>query len=300
MSFETFFIADAKFWLLAVVALSAALLQPVAAEEPHRHRRPAVSPILHHLPIPTRPRQYELVVARFDEELGWLKQVPTFWMVTVLNKGKPDVAALRENVEVIHCPQTNENGREGELIAAYIYQRWNSLAEYTAFCQGFPMEHNPQYIELLDQPALLSAVQPMSYIYKPGVTSAEAINLNKKQPLYRSEVISLRTLDSVYFRDDFIWVVAQQIAKNFSVPLGTNLMSYYLGSVGLPGWISEDQETGHFAYGGMIGVHKAKILQHHMEVYARISTSVNDFRWTGVLLERAWLMLFGGSDYRDP
>lgn len=231
---------------------------------------------------------------------SWIRQVPNFWVITVLNKGKPDVSAIRENMEVINCPQINENGREGELIAAYIYQRWNSLAEYTAFSQGFPMEHNPEYITLLQQPALLSAVQPMSYIYKPGVTSAEAIRLNKKHPLYRSEVISLRTLDSVYFRDDYIWLVAKWIAENFTVPLGTNLVNHYLSSVGLANWVPEEQEIGPFAYGGMIGVHKSKIMQHHQDVYARISTSVNDFRWTGVLLERTWLMIFGGSNYRDP
>ena len=261
------------------------------------------SPILNHLPIPTAKREFELVVTRYQEDLSlWLPSVPDFWFITVLNKGIPGSCPhnLRHSVEVLDCPQTDENGREGELIAAYIYQRWHTLAEYTAFCQGDPMEHHPEYITLLGQKALLSAVQPMSYIYKPGVTSSGAIEMHKRHPLYRSETFSLRTLDSVYFRDDYIWHVAQWCAQNFSVPTSTNLVSHYLGTVGLPNWIPAEQEIGNFAYGGMVGVHKSKILQHPQDVYARISTSVLAFRWTGVLLERCWLLLFGGRHYQDP
>lgn len=45
----------------------------------------------------------------------------------------------------------------------------------------------------------------------------------------------------------------------------------------------------------MVGVHKTKIMQHDRAVYARISTSVLDYRWTAVLLERCWLLLLVGQ-----
>ena len=289
--------------LLATVLLAASAASlPGKTEQGDHHRRKALpSPIVSHLPLPAIQREYELVVLRFSEDINsWVKQVPDFWYITVLNKGKADVLPFRqENMEIVNCPQTNENGREGELMAAFIYHRWHTLAEYTAFCQGNPLEHNPEYISLLQQRSLYSAVQPMSYIYKPGISNAGAIEMHKKHALFRSEVISLRTLDSVYFRDDYIWLVAQWIAANFTVPLGTNLVSHYLDTVGLQGWVPAEQETGAFAYGAMIGVHQSKIRQHSQVVYARISTSVNDFRWTGVVLERAWLMIFGGSLYKD-
>ena len=41
---------------------------------------------------PTRKQpnlQWELVVARFDEDLGWLAEVPELWNVTVYNKVMP-------------------------------------------------------------------------------------------------------------------------------------------------------------------------------------------------------------------
>lgn len=102
-----------------------------------------------------------------------------------------------------------------------------------------------------------------------------------------------------FCRDEFIWSVAKLVAENFQVPLGTNLVSHYFATVGLANWVPVDQEVGQFAYGGMIGVHRTNVLQHDRAVYARISTSVTQFRWTGVLLERCWLMLFGGAAIAD-
>lgn len=77
-----------------------------------------------------------------------------------------------------HCPQQNENGREGELMAAFIWQRWEMLADYTAFCQGDPFVHNPDYLQLLQQPTLLNRVQTMSYMYKEDVTDIDIIKMH--------------------------------------------------------------------------------------------------------------------------
>lgn len=105
-------------------------------------------------------------------------------------------------VDYYHCPQRNENGREGEqqLMAAFIWQRWQTLADYTAFCQGDPFVHNPDYLLLLQQPMLLNRVQTMSYMYKENVTDTDIIKLHQEHPLFRSETLSLRTLDCVYYR----------------------------------------------------------------------------------------------------
>ena len=100
-------------------------------------------------------------------------------------------------------------------------------------------------------------------------------------------------------RDGFIWAVTKMIADLLQVPLGTNLVSHYFSTLGLANWVPDEQEVGQFAYGGMVGVHKTKIMQHDRAVYAHISTSVLRFRWTVVLLERSWLMLFGGPAFSE-
>lgn len=96
-----------------------------------------------------------------------------------------------------------------------------------------------------------------------------------------------------------MWSMAGKMAKTFGVPLGSNLVIHYFALIGLPNWVPEEQEVGQFAYGAMLGVHKDNIMQHDRAVYARISTSVLEFRWTVVLLERCWLMLFGGASFSE-
>ena len=100
-------------------------------------------------------------------------------------------------------------------------------------------------------------------------------------------------------RDVDIWPIAERIAENFQVPAGTNLVSHYFSLIGLANWVPDEQEVGQFAYGAMMGVHKTKIMQHDRAVYARISASVLHFRWTVVLVERCWLMLFGGATFSE-
>ena len=60
-------------------------------------------------------------------------------------------------------------------MAAFIWQRWENLANYTAFCQDDPLVHNPEYLQLLQQPTLLNRLQTMSYLYKKHATDMNII-----------------------------------------------------------------------------------------------------------------------------
>lgn len=64
-------------------------------------------------------------------------------------------------------------------MAAYVWQRWETLANYTAFCQGDPFMHYPEYLQLLQQPELLNRLQTMSYIWRNEVTDADIIKLHQ-------------------------------------------------------------------------------------------------------------------------
>ena len=74
----------------------------------------------------------ELVVARYHEELNWLKRVPREFRVTIYDKSAaphPGAIAL-----------TNV-GREAHTYLHHIAARYDSLAEVTIFCQGKPFDH---------------------------------------------------------------------------------------------------------------------------------------------------------------
>lgn len=76
----------------------------------------------------------ELVVAHYREDLSWLRKRPTNLRVTVYDKypdapGGPDALPL-PNV-----------GREAHTYLHHLVSRYDTLAEWTIFCQGKPFDH---------------------------------------------------------------------------------------------------------------------------------------------------------------
>lgn len=76
----------------------------------------------------------ELVVARYTEDLAWLRKRPASLHVTVYDKSadgsaEPDALAL-PNV-----------GREAHTYLHHLVERYDTLAEWTIFCQGKPFDH---------------------------------------------------------------------------------------------------------------------------------------------------------------
>ena len=74
----------------------------------------------------------ELVVARYNENLNWLRRVPKQFRVTIYDKsGAAEPGAI----------QLSNVGREAHTYLWHIITRYDSLAEVTVFCQGKPFDH---------------------------------------------------------------------------------------------------------------------------------------------------------------
>ena len=74
----------------------------------------------------------ELVVARYQENLNWLRRVPRALRITVYDKSTapvPDAIAL-PNI-----------GREAHTYLHHIVTRYDTLCDFTVFCQGKPFDH---------------------------------------------------------------------------------------------------------------------------------------------------------------
>ncbi len=76
----------------------------------------------------------ELVVAHFTENLNWLRNVPTGLKTTIYTKGQADLAER----DAIPLPNI---GREAHTYLHHIVSQYDSLAEWTVFCQGKPFDH---------------------------------------------------------------------------------------------------------------------------------------------------------------
>ena len=75
----------------------------------------------------------ELVVARYTEDLAWLRKRPNNLTVTIYDKS-PDSSGE----QAIPLPNV---GREAHTYLHHIVSRYDSLAEWTVFCQGKPFDH---------------------------------------------------------------------------------------------------------------------------------------------------------------
>jgi hypothetical protein len=104
--------------------------------------------------------QLELVVARYQEDLAWLKRVPRDFRVTIYDKNEG------EHWEgSIPLPNL---GREAHTYLHHIIKRYESLADLTVFCQGKPFDHaydfRHQLIALAKDPGAVTDFRWMGHI----------------------------------------------------------------------------------------------------------------------------------------
>jgi hypothetical protein len=92
----------------------------------------------------------ELVVARYREDLAWLRRVPSAVRITVYDKsGEPSPHPALPNV-----------GNESHSYLHHIVSHWDRLAGVTVFAQGRPFDHVPDFHRLLRRIARGDLVVP--------------------------------------------------------------------------------------------------------------------------------------------
>jgi len=82
------------------------------------------------------PNAPELVVARYVEDLAWLRKRPENLHVTVYDKSGTDAAT--SGVTTLYLPNI---GREAHTYLHHLVSRYDTLADWTIFCQGKPFDH---------------------------------------------------------------------------------------------------------------------------------------------------------------
>ena len=229
----------------------------------------------------------ELVVARFNENLAWLHDVPKHICITVYNKGT-ELTALPKRTVVVQLPNI---GRESHTIALHCAAMRACIADYTVFAQGDPFKHSPYFLELLHNCSTELCCEPFSCKYLGDIPPSyiQAMSENRK---VRSEKVNLYTLDSMAFRDAGTQGFYERYLEVFNLARGQSVMHHFFTTLGLENHLEPNQESGLFAYGAIFGVDKAHILAHDESVFVNlIQLSIKD--WSiGYVIERSWLLLF--------
>ena len=83
---------------------------------------------------------FEIVIARYNEDLSWLENEFTNEKITIYNKGKDDIKVPPHlNYKIIKLPNL---GRESHTYLYHIINNYDNLAARTLFLQGDP--YDPQ------------------------------------------------------------------------------------------------------------------------------------------------------------
>lgn len=90
------------------------------------------------------PSKMTMVVARYNENLDWLKELP--WNYIVFNKGEDNLPKwIRNGTKLPNI------GREAHTYLTYIIDNYDNLPEYIIFVQGDPFEHTKKLIEKINR-----------------------------------------------------------------------------------------------------------------------------------------------------
>ena len=81
-----------------------------------------------------------LVVAKYREDVGWLKEVPPEMKVCVYDKS----GIKQEFPPEIKVEYIKNVGRDPHTFMYHITRHYHELDDYTCFAQGYPFDHCPK------------------------------------------------------------------------------------------------------------------------------------------------------------
>jgi hypothetical protein len=107
----------------------------------------------------------DLVIARYNEPLEWILLVPQDFRIHIYNKGAPidSAAVYARATRIVDCRNA---GRESESYLTHIIEHGPGSGPFTAFCQGDPFEHSPDFLDLLEAAGDWHDIQPLSWCWK--------------------------------------------------------------------------------------------------------------------------------------
>jgi hypothetical protein len=245
----------------------------------------------------------EIVVARYNEDLSWLKKIPKTIKITIYNKGNDDI-----DFPFIQLPNI---GRESHTYLYHIIQNYDNLAEQTIFCQGDSIFHSPDFLNLIKNRKYFEPIQPLSAFYWPqGNTPPNYFSnpplplLDKTQHLWiknnRVHVEYMdnefRTVYPFYYAEDYYVRLIENVKKLYNIDniLKFNVDRFRLKNVDL-------NELFPVCYAGLFAVSKDVIKQNSVDFYNNImSILIYDVRYLdnnkildhGLFLEKLWLLIF--------
>lgn len=281
--------------LFTVVISTAGLLSAVSlsnqADLPRRHLTQGRETT----PWSSNETAYELIVARYNEDVSWVLTLPANLQITIYNKGLSGVSAAvaaDSRVKIIQLPFV---GKESETYARHCFERYETLAGFTIFSQGDPFEHAPYLISLI-RSTVAGKEDPDYVCYTNQYLSHDNMPPAKLLDEYkhvRHERFSLHTLQTIYQHSVITELfMARPYQKLYGLKQGDNIMKDFFTRIGLPEHVPNDEDVANFGYGAVFGVGRARINAIPRQVYSNVQQIQLVHKVVGYVTERAWTILF--------
>ena len=245
----------------------------------------------------------EIVVARYNENLAWLKNIPKTIKITIYNKGIDDI-----DFPFIKLPNI---GRESHTYLYHIIQNYDNLADQTIFCQGDSIFHSPDFLNLIKNRKYFEPIQPLSAFYWPEGDTPPNYFSNPPLPLL-NETKNLwikgnrihveymdnefRTVYPFYYAEDYYVRLVEKVKQLYNIKniLQFNVERFRLKNVDL-------NKLFPVCYAGLFSVNKDVIRENSIDFYNNImSILIYDIRYldnnkildNGLFLEKLWFLIF--------
>jgi len=253
----------------------------------------------------------EIVIARYNEDLSWLKKIPKSIKITIYNKGLDDIEKIDGvKYDIIKLPNI---GRESHTYLYHIINNYDNLAHKTIFCQGDSIFHSPGFLDLLKNVKLFEHVQPLSAYYcddsntlhpfyaPPKPLLDETKNLwIKGNPIYVEYIDNNFITRYPYtFNDEIFMKLVKLIKKYYNTD---NVFKFFIERLRLKNVDLDDLFP--ICYAGLFSLNKEVILENSVDYYNNIMSMLLydiriDKRYNnkklldfGLFLERLWLVIF--------
>lgn len=238
---------------------------------------------------------YELVVARYKEDVSWLNTVSPKWKIVIYNKTNTEIKLTHPNYRVYRLGNI---GREAETYAFHMKKYHGSYADLTVFIQANPFDHAPEMKELLnllvERPTFSAHERfiPMTIRYHDKFPQPHLITplMNR---FFHVEDMSVYTLDCIKHIDNIgpPWITSQWY-QQFNGKTGTNIMKHFFDMIERPQLLERDQLLIKFHYAACFAITKDGLMQYNQDFYNALYKSTIVKPIMPYILERAWLHIF--------
>ncbi len=242
----------------------------------------------------------EIVIARYAENLDWVREIPPGFDVVIYNKGAEitSPAVLKRAQRVV--PLKN-SGRESDTFLRHMLAKQQFTDGYTVFLQGGPFEHSPDLLGLLRSSQHWKELQPLSWRWlasrqlpPPHVLASDTGGFVDGLRV-RPEPFSLHTWGQLQFFDSGTKWLSTAYREQHGCPEGINVAAHFLNRCE---WTeladrADRHLVGSFSYGALFAVRQHK-LQHLPRRSLELALeAANSHEIYGYVLERLWLHMLG-------